>query len=88
MSPVTTLRITKDSPIAISLALLATIVISSAVAYSRLTAIERMVAQHGAEITALQAEARNTRDILIRIDENVKELKELRRTLGRGGAGP
>jgi hypothetical protein len=37
------------------------------------------VAKHSLEIAALQADARSARELLVRIDENVKALKESRK---------
>ncbi len=46
-----------------------------AVAYSAYTTTRADVDRHGGRLTALEAEARNTREVLTRIDERTAEIK-------------
>lgn len=57
------------------IALLVTLIITCAVAYARLSMSEATLLSHGAEINDLKTELRQQRELLVRIDENVKDLR-------------
>lgn len=71
--------VSKDKKITLPLALLASLLGAGAMAYARLAGTEDKVERHTQQIQALEAEARATREILIRIDENVKDLRRSQR---------
>jgi len=71
--------VSTESRIKLPLALLGSLLVASAAATAGWITIRTDVQQHGIEISALQAEARSARELLVRIDENVKALKETRR---------
>lgn len=57
------------------LALLISLLLVSSLGYSKWISTEERVTRNSTAITALEIEARSTREILIRIDENVKDLR-------------
>lgn len=65
----------KDRRVIMPIALLVTLIITVAISYSRLTYNENKIQQHEAAINSLTVDQRTTREILIRIDENVKDLR-------------
>lgn len=69
------MKVSDTRRITLPLALLVAIVVAGAVGYARLTSSEDRLGRHETRLTDLEAEARTTREILIRIDENVKELR-------------
>ena len=71
--------VSPESRIKLPLALLASLFTAVALATAGWITVRDEVAQHSVEINALQSEARSSRELLVRIDENVKALKEARR---------
>ena len=71
--------VSPESRIKLPLALLASLFTAVALATAGWITVRAEVAQHSVEINALQSEARSSRELLVRIDENVKALKEARR---------
>ena len=61
------------------LTLLVTIVAGCAVGYAAWVTVNDRVASQGRAIQLLEHDARTTREILIRIDENVKDLRRAER---------
>ena len=71
--------VSPESRIKLPLALLASLFTAVALATAGWITVRDEVAQHSVEINALQSEARSSRELLVRIDENVKALKDARR---------
>lgn len=74
------LDVGRDSRIKLPLALLWAIVLTAALAGGYVYTLRGEVSQHTVEIAEVRAEVRASRELLVRIDENVKQLKE---TAGR-----
>ena len=68
--------VSPESRIKLPLALLASLFAAVALASAGWITVRDEVQQHSAAISALQSEARSSRELLVRIDENVKALKE------------
>ena len=68
-----------ESRIKLPLALLASLFVACAGATGAWISVRSDVATHGLKIHALENEVRTSRELLVRIDENVKALKEARR---------
>lgn len=68
-----------DSRIKLPLALLGSFFFAVAAATAAWISVRSDVATHGTKISALESEVRTSRELLVRIDENVKALKENRR---------
>ena len=68
--------VSAESRIKLPLALLASLFTAVALATAGWITVRADVQQHSAAISALQSEARTSRELLVRIDENVKALKE------------
>lgn len=68
-----------ESRIKLPLALLGSLFVACAVATAAWISVRSDVATHGTKISALESEVRSSRELLVRIDENVKALKEARR---------
>lgn len=71
--------VSSESRIKLPLALLASLLAACAVATAGWATLRSDVAKHNLEIAALQVDSRNARELLVRIDENVKALKEARK---------
>jgi hypothetical protein len=71
--------VSAESRVKLPLALLAGLLGACAAATAGWATIRSDVAKHSLEIAALQADARSARELLVRIDENVKALKESRK---------
>jgi hypothetical protein len=74
-----TISVTPESRVRLPLTLLVSLFTAVAFATAGWMTVHDEVAQHRIEIAALQLEARASRELLVRIDENVKALKEFRR---------
>lgn len=68
--------ISQDSRVKLPLALLTSLFAACAVATAAWIGMRTDVAAHGQRIDALESEVRSSRELLVRIDENVKALKE------------
>ncbi len=68
-------KVSRSREVTLTLGLVLTLIAAGAVAYARLTGTEQRVERHEMQIQAIEAEARSTREILIRIDENVKDIR-------------
>ena len=68
--------VTRDTRVKLPLALLWTLVASAALIGGYVYTLRAEVTQHSTEIAEVKAEARASRELLVRIDENVKQLKE------------
>lgn len=82
------IKISKARELTMPLALLVTLLVAAAVGYAKWNATEDKVERHSGEINALQSEARQTREILIRIDENVKDMRRAQRRDESGRGAP
>ncbi len=71
--------VSAESRVKLPLALLAGLLGACAAATAGWATLRSDVAKHSLEISALQADARSARELLVRIDENVKALKESRK---------
>lgn len=71
--------ITGESRVKLPLALLASAGLAIAAGTTAWITLRSDVAQHAHQIAALQIEMRSNRELLVRIDENVKALKEHRK---------
>ena len=71
--------VSSESRVKLPLALLAGLLGACAAATAGWATLRSDVAKHSLEISALQADARSARELLVRIDENVKALKENRK---------
>jgi hypothetical protein len=71
--------ISERKRLSMPMALLLSLLTGTAVGYAAWNSVRDKVESQGAAISALEAEARTTREILIRIDENVKDLRRERR---------
>ena len=74
-----TISVSAESRIRLPLTLLISLFTAVGLATAGWMTVRDEVAQHHIEIAALQVEARASRELLVRIDENVKALKEARR---------
>lgn len=68
--------VTADSRVKLPLALLWSLVVTSALVGGYVYTLRAEVAQHTLDIAQVKEEARASRELLVRIDENVKQLKE------------
>jgi hypothetical protein len=71
--------VSPESRIKLPLALLASLFVACAAATGAWISVRSDVSTHGLKIHALETEVRTSRELLVRIDENVKQLKEARR---------
>lgn len=71
-------QISKERRISMPLALLFGLLVAVAAGAVALNSTRDQVNRNTSDIAVLQTEAKSTREILIRIDENVKQLKEKR----------
>jgi hypothetical protein len=71
-------QLSKERRVSMPLALLFVLLTAVGVGAVALNTTRDQVARNTTAITELQTEAKTTREILIRIDENVKQLKEKR----------
>jgi outer membrane murein-binding lipoprotein Lpp len=78
------IRVSKASQVTLPVAVLFSLLCAGAVAYARMSSTAEQVERHTNQIHALEASDRSTREILIRIDENVKSLRREQ----RGGREP
>lgn len=67
--------VSPDSRVRLPLMLLWSIVLTSILVGGYVYTLRAEVAQHTVDIKTLQEETRASRELLVRIDENVKELK-------------
>lgn len=74
-----TLTLSERSKLSMPLALLLSLVIVTAVSYAAWTSTQERVEAQGRAINELQIKMESTREVLIRIDENVKDLKRTQR---------
>lgn len=65
-----------DSRVKLPIALLGTLFAACAAASAAWISVRADVHTHTQQIAALETEVRNSRELLVRIDENVKALKE------------
>ena len=78
MSQNTDIQITQERRVALPITYLLIVLSSVAVGYAAWASTSARVEQHEIKINALEVDQRTTREILIRIDENVKELRSQR----------
>jgi hypothetical protein len=71
--------VSPESRIKLPLALLGSLFFACAAATAAWISVRSDVATHGTKISALENEVRSSRELLVRIDENVKALKEARK---------
>jgi hypothetical protein len=69
------IRLSDTRKLTLPLGLLITVLIAVAVSYAKWTSTAEQVDRHTAQINTLETSERTTREILIRIDENVKDLR-------------
>lgn len=74
------IRVSKERSVSMPLVLLISILTMCALGYSTWASTKEQVIRNSADIVDLRFEAQKTREILIRIDENVKDLRRERRT--------
>lgn len=83
--PQSSLQLSESRRITLPLALLVAIVLAVAVGYARLTSSEERLSRHEVRLVELEADAKATREILIRIEERSKaiddKLTEMRRSM-------
>ena len=72
-------HISDQTRVRLPLALLVSLFAAIAAATAGWISVRGEVAQHSLQIGALETEVRSSRELLVRIDENVKALKEVRR---------
>ena len=75
----TTFNLSEQSRVRLPLALLISLFGAVALATAGWMTVRADVAQHSIQLSALENEVRSSRELLVRIDENVKALKESRR---------
>jgi hypothetical protein len=75
-------KVSRSREVTLTLSLLGALIAAGAVAYARLTGTEQRVDRHDMQIQVIEQEAKSTREILIRIDENVKDLRRGTRRAG------
>lgn len=68
--------VSQDTRVRLPLTLLGSLFLACAVATAAWISVRAEVATHTVKIEALETEARSSRELLVRIDENVKQLKE------------
>lgn len=68
--------ISSDTRVKLPASLLWSLVIGAAALGGYVYTLRAEVAQHTSDIAEVKAEARASRELLVRIDENVKQLKE------------
>lgn len=69
------MSITDKTPVKLPLVLWLSALLAASMAGGAYYSIKADVTQHSSDITELKTDARMQREILIRVDENVKELK-------------
>lgn len=74
------MSLTDKTPIKLPASIWLTVILSAAVAGGAWYSLKADVSQHTTDITDLKADGRIQRELLIRIDENVKELRRENRT--------
>jgi hypothetical protein len=68
--------ISQDSRVKLPLAMLWSLLVGAIVIGGYVYTLRAEVSQHTSEIAEVKVEARASRELLVRIDENVKQLKE------------
>jgi hypothetical protein len=71
--------LSQDTRIKLPLALLGSLFFACAAATAAWISVRADVSNHSTEIEALKTEVRTSRELLVRIDENVKQLKDAAR---------
>lgn len=72
--------VTSQKRLSMPLTVLISLVVTTAAGYAAWSSTRDEVARQGRVIQELQIETRTTREILIRIDENVKDLRRSERS--------
>ena len=77
--PRTSFNLPEQTRVRLPLALLGALFTAVALATAGWISVRADIALHAHAITALEIEVRSSRELLVRIDENVKALKEARK---------